>query len=107
MNEEYPPAILEQIFYNRNVARLLDHLTIHKGFDYSVKEMGEILHVSEIEIRDMVIMLKDDFDFIDSKTRDGVRTYKIQDNERTYLLRKFQFEVATYNIDKEMKKRKR
>lgn len=101
-DEEFPPAIIEQIFKN-NTARVIDHFMIHLGFDYTIEELGKILHIPEIELLDIILTLKE-FELVQIMSKTGVRTYRLFDNDRTHLLRKFQFQVATHEIDKSLEK---
>jgi len=94
------PAMLEQIFAG-TTARLVDHLTTFKGFEYTVNELCNILDISykvilttlkELEKHDLV-----------ENTKFRPIKWQLKDNSQTQLLRKFLFDVMTKDIERSAK----
>ena len=93
-------AILEQIFAG-TTARIVDHLTTFKGFDYTVNELCKILDIS---YKVVLTTLKDleKHDLV-KNTKFRPLKWSLEENEQTLLLRKFIFQVATKNIERSAK----
>lgn len=94
------PAMLEQIF-SGTTARLVDHLTTFKGFEYTVNELCQILDIS---YKVVLTTLKDleKHDLVENSKFRPIK-WRLSDNSQTHLLRKFLFEVATKDIERSTK----
>jgi hypothetical protein len=98
----YGKQPLERIFKG-NKARVLDHLATSRPFDYSPQELSKICHINIIELERILEHLEDNdlIEFTDKKK------YKLSENKTTLALCKFQFEIASNDIDKVIAKQEK
>lgn len=106
MTDEYPKAILEQIF-DGDTARVLDHLSTMRPFEFSLSELSKILSISESRLVFSLNHLRNYNlieSFIDKDTT--IREFKLSDNKKTKALNKFLYEIMMDFLDYHSQKTK-
>ena len=93
MSEEIPKAQFEKMFDNKT-ARVLDHMLIHKYFDYSKSELTEINRVTADEL-DKILDTLANWKLITITTIKEPKRYKMTDNEVSQALERLAFAMAT------------
>jgi hypothetical protein len=91
-------APLQQIF-GGNTARIIDHLITFRDFDYSLKEISDILKIKELFVESILEFLIN-YELVQMTSKDNITKYKIAKNEMTDLLNRFVFSVASKNIER-------